>query len=586
MKKYNYIFLIATMFLATSCSIKKDNEIHHGQEVTITAYSAETRDTKSTLIDGGTDVYWESGDNVKLFAMNTSSCLRTTIGSPNKIASFSGSFPIIIGSSEGQSTSTTLWAVYPYRDDASFAADAITTVLPSEQTCRDGSFAQGMNITIARANSFDLGFYNVCGGVRFRLTREGINKIIFSSNNDEAIAGKFKTTFDGGVPVVSEVLTGESSIVLTMPGGGTFKKDVWYYICALPGTLSNGFTMRLETATKYAEFSSSSSVTIKRSVFGQIYGFDEYLIFTPKGEEPDEPGVVDLGLRVKWATCNLGASQTEEYGDYYQWAGKEDVSSTSYFLNFENCPYHVGISNNSGWRKYIPIGFESYCYDFEKPDNKIVLDHEDDVVHDKLGGKWHMPEKRDFEELLNNCDVIWTTLKGVYGRKFTSKKTGNSIFLPAAGYRTQDKFDAVGSSGSYWSSSLHTDAPDHAHLFFFNSDEVRMNQSYRFVGHSIRPIYWKSVTGVSLNMTNLKLFTGQTCSISATVLPSDASEQGVTWSSSDPNIANVDQNGKVTSVSPGYVSIKATTNDGGFTASCNVTVEDIGDIEQPIIEDL
>ncbi|MBQ0081065.1 MAG: hypothetical protein KBS95_05920, partial [Alistipes sp.] len=373
MKKNNYILFVVAAFLAVSCVKGIDNDVSCENNVTITAYSAETKHTKTTVIDGGTKIYWEPEDKIKLFAMGTSSCLQTTIQTPKQIATFSGNFPVIIGSSEDQSTSTTLWALYPYREDASFNEDAITTILPTEQTAKEGSFAKDTNISVAKANSFDLGFYNVCGGVRFRLTRDGINRVVFRANGGEPIAGKFKTKFDNGVPVVSEVLEEKDSIVLTMPQKGTFNEEQWYYFCALPGTLSSGFTLRLETETHYAEVSQNKSVIIKRGVFGQFDNFDEYLTFTKKGEEKDESGIVDLGLSVRWATCNLGATKPEEFGHYYQWAGTSDVSDTSTYLNFSNCPYHVGDSNTSGWTKYIPSGMKSYWYPSGDPDNKTVL---------------------------------------------------------------------------------------------------------------------------------------------------------------------------------------------------------------------
>ena len=488
MKKYNYILVVAVATLAASCAKGVEDTINQEQNVTITAYSAEAKDTKSTLIDGGTNVYWEPEDEIKLFTMGSSIRLQTAIQAPEQTATFYGTIPFIIGSNEGQSTSTTLWAVYPYREDASFADNAITTILSNEQTAKEGSFVKDTNITIAKANSFNMGFYNVCSGLRFRLTRDGINRVVFKASGGEAIAGKFKTTFDNGVPVVSEVLEGKDSIVLTMPQKGIFNKNQWYYLCALPGTLSSGFTLRFETETHYAEISSSRSVTFKRSIFGQFDNFDEYLTFTKKGEEPGEPGAIDLGLRVKWATCNLGATKPEELGHYYQWAGTSDVSDTSTYLNFSNCPYHVGDSNTSGWTKYIPSGMKSYWYLSGDPDNKTVLGLEDDAAHAKLGGSWCMPTLEDFKELLNNCMVEWTTLNGVSGRRFTSKKNGNRIFLPAAGYRYDKYSNNVGSSGSYWSSTLHTDAPDHACYFSFGSDEVRADNSYRFYGRSVRPV--------------------------------------------------------------------------------------------------
>lgn len=584
MKKKNYILVVAAAILAASCAKGIDSTVTHEQDVTITAYSAEAEGTRSTLIDGGTKVYWEPGDKIKLFAIGASSCLETTIEKPEVVAAFSGSFPLIIGSNEGQSTSTTLWALYPYSEDASFANDAITTILPTEQTAKDGSFSQGMNITIAKANSFDMGFYNVCGGVRFRLSREGINRVVFTANGGEAVSGKFKTTFDDGIPVVSEILDGKDSVALTMPNSGTFETGEWYYISALPCTLSGGFTMRIETQTHYAEISSSKSISIKRSIFGQLDNFDEYLTFTKKGEEPGEPGIIDLGLRVKWAACNLGASKPEEYGGYYQWAGVEDVTSTEIYLGISNCPYHTGSSDNSGWYKYIPSDKPSYWYPAGEPDKKTVLDPEDDAAHAKLGGSWYMPTSEDFKELQDNCDVEWTTLNGVYGRRFTSRKNGNRIFLPAAGCRTANSSNSVGSQGNYWSSSLHTEAPDHAYYFIFGSDEVRANISYRYYGQSVRPIYIVNVTGISLNTTSLNMFTREKYTLDATITPYNASVKSVIWSSNNTAVATVDQNGTVAAVGPGNATITVKTTDGGFTATCSVSVTDMNILEPETVD--
>ena len=584
MKKNNYILFIASALLAASCVKGIDNNISCENEVTISAYSAETKDTKSTLIDGGTNVYWEPEDEIKLFTMGSSIRLQTAIQAPEQTATFYGTIPFIIGSNEGQSTSITLWAVYPYREDASFEDNAITTILPDEQTAREGSFAKNTNITIAKADSFNMGFYNVCGGLRFRLTRDGINRVVFKASGGEALAGKFKATFDNGVPVVSEVLEGKDSIVLTMPQKGIFNKNQWYYLCALPGTLSRGFTLRFETETHYAEVSQNKSVTIKRGIFGQLDNFDEYLTFTKKGETEDESGIVDLGLRVKWATCNLGATKPEEFGHYYQWAGTSNVSDTSTYLNFSNCPYHVGDSNTSGWTKYIPSGMKSYWYPSGDPDNKTVLGLEDDAAQKELGGSWCMPTLEDFTELLNNCVVEWTTLNGVSGRRFTSKKNGNRIFLPAAGYRTLYQINNVGSDGFYWSSSLHTEAPDHAYNLTFSSTEVQALSNYRFTGRTVRPIFMVKVTGVGLNATSLSMLQREAYTLSAIITPYNASVPDVVWSSSNTDVATIDSSGKVTAVNVGNAVITVKTTDGGFTATCNVSVNTIEVLEPESVD--
>ncbi|MCQ2153502.1 MAG: hypothetical protein MJY44_02870 [Bacteroidales bacterium] len=202
---------------------------------------------------------------------------------------------------------------------------------------------------------------------------------------------------------------------------------------------------------------------------------------------PCPSGAVDLGLSVYWATCNIGASKPEEYGGYYQWAGTTDVTSTSINLNWSNCPYHTGENNETEWTKYVPSDKASYCSG--TPDNKTVLDPDDDVAHVKLGGKWRMPTYDEWGELIDSCTSEWTTLNGVSGRKFTSRKNGNSIFLPAGGYRDGGGLIDAGSYGNYWSSSLYSGSPYSAYGMVFHSDGVNGDDhGYRCGGLFIRPV--------------------------------------------------------------------------------------------------
>ena len=198
-------------------------------------------------------------------------------------------------------------------------------------------------------------------------------------------------------------------------------------------------------------------------------------------------GLVDLGLSVKWASFNLGASKPTEYGGYYQWAGTTDVSDTEIDLDFDNCPYHTGSSYSSGWTKYNTI--KSYG----TVDNKTVLDPMDDAASVALGRKWRMPTEEEWTELRNtdNCSWTWTTIDGVNGYKVQSKKPGytdNWIFLPAASSRSNGYLGNVGSVGDYWSSSLYTDYPYDAYYMGFYSGYFSRCSSSRYYGRSVRPV--------------------------------------------------------------------------------------------------
>ena len=193
------------------------------------------------------------------------------------------------------------------------------------------------------------------------------------------------------------------------------------------------------------------------------------------------PKAIDLGLSVYWAECNLGATKPEEYGDYYAWG--------------ETSP-----KNKYTWEtyKFRTSGGETYVAQFSKyvppseghgpVDNKAVLELEDDAAHVALGGSWRMPTHEECDELITQCTKKWTTQNGVEGILLTSKKNGNSIFLPASGYRYNTGLYDVGSNGNYWSSSIYTSDPERAWHVYFRNGNTLMQYRSRFYGWPVRPV--------------------------------------------------------------------------------------------------
>lgn len=185
-------------------------------------------------------------------------------------------------------------------------------------------------------------------------------------------------------------------------------------------------------------------------------------------------GAVDLGLSVYWAECNLGAEKPEDYGDYYAWGETEPKE------NYRWSTYKFGTSSSGPFSKY------NTKESFGTVDNKTVLDPEDDVAHVTLGGNWRMPTDEEWTELREKCTWTWTTQNGVNGRLVASN--GNSIFLPAAGYRRNTDLVIAGSYAFYWSSSLNTDYPDGAWFVYFYSSGVYRYDNIRCYGQSVRPV--------------------------------------------------------------------------------------------------
>ena len=200
---------------------------------------------------------------------------------------------------------------------------------------------------------------------------------------------------------------------------------------------------------------------------------------------------VDLGLPsgLKWATCNVGASAPEEYGDYYAWgetAPKDDYRRLTY--KWATATYDA---EHEGWNLETLTKYNTRS-SYGTVDNKTVLEPEDDAAAVNWGGQWRMPTDAEWTELRENCEWTWTRNyngTGVAGRIVTSKINGNSIFLPAAGHRNMNLIGAR-YDGDYWSSSLYADEPSVAWCVFFESDGVGRDVSGRYNGRSVRPVLY------------------------------------------------------------------------------------------------
>ena len=169
---------------------------------------------------------------------------------------------------------------------------------------------------------------------------------------------------------------------------------------------------------------------------------------------------VDLGLPsgLKWASCNIGASSPEERGEYFAWG---EIDPKSNYTDF-----------NSITRK--------------KRMKQINSDANFDVATAKLGASWYIPTNADFEELINNCTWEWTTLNGVNGYMITGSN-GNSIFLPATGYRDGASCNNDETSGEYWSSTPHKDA-EYSYYLCYTGNSYYTFYNCRYVGRCVRPV--------------------------------------------------------------------------------------------------
>lgn len=202
---------------------------------------------------------------------------------------------------------------------------------------------------------------------------------------------------------------------------------------------------------------------------------------------------VDLGLSVKWASCNVGATSPEEYGLYFAWGETEGYTGITDDKQFNWCDY-----------KYVDQScYTSSCTSFKggltkynqksssgETDTLTVLETSDDAAY-ITDSTCRMPTSGECQELINSCTSAWTTYNGVNGIQFTSNVEGytdKSIFVPAAGYCGDGSLYSAGSYGYLWSSSLNSSSPSFAWYLDFYSSNVSMYSSNRRYGQSVRAV--------------------------------------------------------------------------------------------------
>ena len=306
---------------------------------------------------------------------------------------------------------------------------------------------------------FNSGYYSMYSHVGYGYSRcigSTVRPVRFSLPNPSFVIDATANPAEGGM----------------VSGGGTYQEGAE---CTLITTANEGYT--------FANWTENGSVVSTNATYTFTVSVNRTLVanFSYNGGG-DTHAYVDLGLPsgLLWAACNVGAEAPEGYGDYFAW-GETQPKST---YNWGTYQYCMGSYNTL--TKYC--NNSSYGYN-GFTDNLTTLLPEDDAATANWGAEWRSPTREEWIELRDNTSCTWSIQNGVNGVLFTAAN-GNSLFLPAAGYRRGSSIDDAGSYGYYGSSSLATGMPTHyaTNFYFYYSDHYYILSDLRDYGFTVRPV--------------------------------------------------------------------------------------------------
>ena len=466
--------------------------------------------TKTTLVDNGI-VYWNPAEEINVFWNGGSAGKFVSQNTElSETADFAGSFQILHGGDSGG----VYLGIYPYSADNTCQYEDpnyLYLVIPSRQEAVEGNFSDNVFPSIARSFDRNLRFYNICGGIKFSVSRNDIEKITFRGNSGEVLAGKVCVDFDyeTGKPYVFENLTSQVEITIQAPGGGCFEPGKYYYMTMLPADLTAGFTMTFFTAESVGSVFSDDSRSIKRSIFGVLHNVDSYVedwALRPLSLRPgsivesDGLGIVvhvddDNNLllmsveELRNQTWNNSNAWCHSYGESWRMPTIDEL--TLIHNNFRRI--NTELSNNG----YTPVSKTDTCYwsGTQNPQNESYYYRE------------RLYDGRIFANI------------GVDEKKTSTANYTRAVKIVPA----QDVIQII---------------PENYCV---------------------------------LSQYSAELISEESLSLTAYVSSEDADNRSFVWTSSDDLIASVDEDGNVTAHRYGTAVI--TVSVGGLKASCEVSVD-------------
>ncbi len=466
MKKLMYF--AAALLVLVGCN-KNDNIVENapegtpfekGQKVTLTiGTGAQQGPNRVAGVDNTTvgkiDFTWEEGDKILVKVGEATAEFTLISGEGTADGEFAGEMPAAGSSFDIQ---------YPIEEPALSAQEYTTDkTIPADKmlfTATDCTLGKLATLT-AQYAMLQLNLYG---------TDMTVGKIVFKNITAEPAESYTLTCTDG--KTIGATAVEATPFYMVVPAGEyQFEVEIYDYA---------------DEPAKICSFATSAAQTFTA---GKCLNMPAKYV----------PTYVDLGLSVKWATCNLGATTPEGYGDYFAW-GETSPKEYYHWNTYKWCIYTENTNDITLTKYFVKYISTVITNVHGEVDNKDTLEPEDDAAHVNWGGNWRMPTEAEWDELTNteNCTWVWQenyNNTGVKGSLVTSKHNDNSIFLPASGERSESELKMDGEDGFYWSSSLHENYADWAFYLLFNPlDEdgsvlMSSNQKqFRDYGLSVRPV--------------------------------------------------------------------------------------------------
>ena len=285
-KALSILSAIAAVAISVGCSVSEIEDSSDSRFVkkafTFEASLSESSTkTGTTLNDDGTfsSIYWSPNDQINVFftagATVNSGCFTNKSETESITASFSGVLEVFTGTNEALVDEQMFWAIYPYSKDNTCNGSAISFTVPANQSSPAGTFAIGQWPTMARSNGFNLIFYGVCSGIKFKVLNEGVTSVTFANRNGNAINGTITAGWDDeDKPEITGIEGGSDQIVVTPQDSPTFEVGQIYFAVLPVLTMDQGIEVTYRTANSSCTYINDSSISFSRNTFNTLYDKD------------------------------------------------------------------------------------------------------------------------------------------------------------------------------------------------------------------------------------------------------------------------------------------------------------------------